>query len=128
MMEVSHDMPDGKKLIVREVNAYTSKLFIKGSRTIEIGTLDKTTGILTVFKNRGVHEHHNTKSYGFNSWLLRNSKHIKTVTIYEDNEGYNNTYSISKEALINGGREMNFIGEKQIFFPIYQLETFYKTS
>lgn len=123
-----HEMPDGKRLMVKEQGSNTAELSIVEltSRIIKIGILTKSTGELVIFRKRAVHEHHRTKSYGFNAWLLHNSKLIKKIRIYEDNDGYNNEYLIPKERIIQGGTEMDFISERQIFYPINQLEIFYK--
>lgn len=127
MTETKHKMPDGKELVIREHGTFTSELFIQyQTKLIKIGILNKNTGELVIFRKRVLHEHHRTNSYGFNAWLLHNSKHIKNIRIYEDNDGVNNEYLISKQAIIDGGKEMNFINEVQIFYPIKQLETFHK--
>lgn len=127
MKETIHEMPDGKQLIIREDNPDVSELLIRSTaRTVKVGKLTKSTGILVVFKNRDKHEHHRTKSYGFNAWLMHNSTKIKTIHIYEEYNGYSNEYKISRQALIDGGHEMDFIVERQIFYPIRNLETFHK--
>ncbi len=96
-VETQHEMPDGKKLIVKEITPYISELWIEGNRKVLVGRLNKATGILTVFKVRTTHEHHRTGTYGFNSWLLNNSKLIKKLHIYENNEGVNNQYLVPKD-------------------------------
>lgn len=126
MREQQIEMPDGKILLIRQINPYINELSIKSTRTILIGKLDKNTGELLIFRDRSKHEHIKTSSYGFNSWLMHNSTTIKTIRIEEKNGDYHNTYKITRQALLHEGLEMNFIGERQIFYPIRQLETFYK--
>lgn len=115
-------MPDGKTLIVKDKTDTLSELAIlfKG-RIVKVGTLDKVRKELIVFRNRVLHEHHRTRSYGFNSYIIRNSKFIDKIRIHEDNEGINSEYVLSRSMLLEFGHEMDFIGEKQIFYPIREL-------
>lgn len=120
------EMPDGKVLLIKQINPYTNELSIKSGRVVKIGNLNKNTGELLIFRDRSKHEHIKTSSYGFNSWVMNNSTAIKTIRIEEKNGDYHNTYLITRAALLAEGLEMNFIGERQIFYPIKQLEAFYK--
>lgn len=126
MTETIVPMPDGKELIIKHVNPYTNELYIKSGRLSLVGKLNLNTGELLVFRDRSKHEHIRTSSYGFNAWLMNNSTAIKDIRIEEKNGQDSNVFKISRQTLLSGGKEMDFIGERQIFFPIRQLETFYK--
>lgn len=123
MTETRREMPDGGTLIVRDLNNTISEIAIlKKGRIIKIGTLDKLKRELRVFRNRELHEHHRTRSYGFNAFLMENSKLILNIRIHENNEGVNAEYLLSRNMLLEFGTRMNFIGELQIFYPIRDLE------
>lgn len=128
MKETEIQMPDGKFLVIRPLNPYTNQLLIRtmtGKSTI-VGNVNKNTKELLVFRDRSKHEHIRTSSYGFNAWLMQNSTAIDNIRIEEEYQGHHNVYRISRAALLVGGNEMDFIGESQIFYPIKQLEMYYK--
>lgn len=126
MKETQIEMDDGKILLIRELNSYTNQLSIKSGRITIIGNVNKNTKELLVFRDRSKHEHIRTSSYGFNAWLMENSTAIDKIRIEEKNGDDHNVFVISRAALLVGGNVMNFIGERQIFYPIKQLEAFYK--
>lgn len=71
--------------------------------TRNVGTIkDKT---LYVERTREKHLHRKSNSYGFNYYLLKNTKIFDSVTLLEDGETY---FRIPKEKIIEFGRVMYF--------------------
>lgn len=116
-----------KRLLLEQISPNLTRVSIRSdSRTNKVGVINKAEKTLTVFRNRLQHQHMRTSSYGFNDFLIRNSKLIDKIKIEEDNEGKASTYIVPKMTILDTGVPMNWIDEVQIFVSIELLERFYK--
>lgn len=121
-------IPNSEKQLVTEViSPNLIRISIRNKQKIvKIGTINKAEREIVIFRNRAQHQHIRTSSYGFNEFLMTKSAMIDRIKIIEDNDGYSNTYSISRRSVLDVGTIMNFIDEVQIFVPISYLERFCK--
>ena len=100
------------------------KLLLKGDKPRKIGTITKSTRTIEMKRKRDIHLFRKANSYGFNHYVLSESKHFDWVRLKDD---CGNHWKIPKSYILESGKFLHFKCEgfeRQQFVSLEELEQF----
>lgn len=99
-------------------------LMLYNSEPRFIGTITKSTRTIEMRRKMSVHLFRKANAYGFNEYILKNSKTFDTIRLRDD---AGNDWKIPKQFILDNGRYLNFKEqgyELQLFVPLEMLEPY----
>lgn len=99
-------------------------LHLKGSEPRMIGTITKSTRTIEMRRKMAIHLFRKGNAYGFNEYILRESKTFDWVRLRDD---AGNDWKIPKKFILENGQYLNFKEqgyELQLFVPLEMLEPY----
>lgn len=105
-------------------NFINIKLQLKGDKPREIGTVSKSTKTIAMKRVRSKHLFRKVNAYGFNDYILRESKSFEWISLSDD---LGNSWKVPKKYILEHGKYLNFKQqgfELQRFVSLSELEQF----
>lgn len=99
-------------------------LRLKGDKPRNIGTVTKSTRTIEMRRIRAVHLFRKLNAYGFNDYVLRQSKTFDWIRLSDD---LGNNWKVPKDYILENGEYLNFKREGfelQRFVSLENLEQF----
>ena len=99
-------------------------LMLYNSEPRFVGTITKSTRTIEIRRKMSVHLFRMANAYGFNEYILKNSKTFDWIRLRDD---AGNDWKIPKQFIIDNGKYLNFKEqgfELQLFVPLEMLEPY----
>lgn len=97
----------------------------EGNRKRKIGVITRSTRTLVIRRNRDKHLFIKCNAYGFNDYVLRNTKSFDNISLSDEYA----SWKIPVKFILENGKHLNFKQqgfEKQIFVSLEEIEQFKK--